>query len=77
MTNPVDRARAFIWPANSFGPRIHLAREFIWMVRAGGTHQSGIRKEVMRLKTYLKWFRRFRFQMKFEFEAGFNQDRDS
>ena len=47
------------------------------MVRAGGTHQSGIRKEVMRLKTYLKWFRRFRFQMKFEFEAGFNQDRDS
>ena len=30
----------------------------------------------MRLKTYLKWFRRFWFRMKLEFEAGFNQDQD-
>ncbi|TWA72113.1 hypothetical protein FBZ84_101387 [Azospirillum baldaniorum] len=47
------------------------------MLRADGHYPSGIRKEVMRLKKYLKWFRRFWFRMKIELEAGFNQDRDS
>ena len=46
------------------------------MLRADGPRPSGIREEVMRLKRYLKWFRRFWFRMKFEFEAGFNQDHD-
>lgn len=46
------------------------------MLRAGGPYPSGIREEVMRLKRYLKWLRRFWFRMKFEFEAGFNQGHD-
>lgn len=28
------------------------------------------------MKLFLKWVRRFWFRMKFEFEAGFNQDQD-
>ncbi|CAO3374151.1 hypothetical protein [Azospirillum argentinense] len=46
------------------------------MLRADGPYPSGIREEVMRLKRYLKWLQRFWFRMKFEFEAGFNQDHD-
>jgi hypothetical protein len=47
------------------------------MLRAGrGFSWPANRREVTRLKVFLKWLRRFWFRMKFEFEAGFNQDQD-
>jgi hypothetical protein len=33
-------------------------------------------KEVTRLRKFLKWFDRFWFKVKLEFEAGFNKDQD-
>lgn len=35
------------------------------------------REEVTRLRGFLKWFRRFWFRLKIEFEAGFNSNPDS
>lgn len=37
---------------------------------------SGNRKEVTRVRKFLKWLGRFWFKLKFEFEAGFNADQD-
>lgn len=58
--NPVDRRPAFLW-------MLRVGRGFSWPTN---------RREVTRLKVFLKWVRRFWFRMKFEFEAGFNTDRD-
>lgn len=46
--------------------------------RAAG-HAScvkGNRKEVTRVRKFLKWLGRFWFKLKFEFEAGFNADQN-
>ncbi len=37
---------------------------------------KGNRKEVTRVKKFLKWLDRFWFKLKFEFQAGFNTDQD-
>ena len=37
---------------------------------------DGNRKEVTRVRKFLKWLGRFWFKLKFEFEAGFNRDQD-
>lgn len=37
---------------------------------------KGNRKEVTRVRKFLKWLGRFWFKLKFEFEAGFNTDQD-
>ena len=37
---------------------------------------DGNRKEVTRVRKFLKWLGRFWFKLKFEFEAGFNKDQD-
>ncbi|CAO3405866.1 hypothetical protein [Azospirillum largimobile] len=46
--------------------------------RAAGcaSRAHGNRKEVTRVKKFLKWFNHFWFKLKFEFEAGFNRDQD-
>ncbi|CAO3419188.1 hypothetical protein [Azospirillum endophyticum] len=37
---------------------------------------AGNRKEVTRVRKFLKWLGRFWFKLKFEFQAGFNTDQD-
>lgn len=34
------------------------------------------RKEATRLREFLKWLHRFRFTLKIEFQAGFNENQD-
>lgn len=58
---------------SAIGTRMHALYS-----RAAG-HAScvnGNRKEVTRVRKFLKWLGRFRFKLKFEFEAGFNRDQD-
>lgn len=43
---------------------------------SGNIPVSAHRKEVTRLRKFLKWFDRFWFKVKLEFEAGFNKDQD-
>lgn len=40
------------------------------------TCEAGNRDEVTRARESLKWLGRFRFKLKFEFEAGLNRDQD-
>ncbi len=46
--------------------------------RAAGraSRAKGNRKEVTRVRKFLKWLGRFWFKLTFEFEAGFNTDQD-
>jgi hypothetical protein len=37
---------------------------------------KGNRKEVTRVRKFLKWLGRFWFKLKFELQAGFNTDQD-
>jgi len=47
------------------------------MLRAGRkSSRPANRKEVTRLKVFLKWLHRFWFRLKIELECGFNKDRD-
>jgi len=49
-----------------------------WCCRAGReVSRPAIRKEVTRVKKFLKWLDRFWFKLKIELETGFNKDRDS
>ena len=40
------------------------------------TCDAGNRKEVTRVRKFLRWLGRFWFKLKFEFETGFNTDQD-
>ena len=56
---------------------VDLRNACVWMFGVGWSLSSPTnRKEVTRLKGFLKWLRRFGFRLKFELEASFNQDRD-
>lgn len=53
---------------------IRAAYTHVW--RRPGCFRLADRKEVARLREFLKWLHRFRFRVKLEFEAGFNWDQD-
>ena len=41
-----------------------------------GNVPNGVRKEVTRVRKFLKWLDRFWFKLKIELETGFNKHRD-